>query len=119
MPGIALLLEPTPEFYQRKSEKAPGVSWGFLIRYVKQYKRYFFQLAIGLLIASALQLVFPFLTQSIVDVGINTRNLNIFISSFLPNYSCLQGGQLPSLFAAIYYCILAHVLIFLYFLIFG
>jgi ATP-binding cassette subfamily B protein len=81
--GIALLLEPTPEFYQQKSTKAPGVSWGFLLRYVKQYKRYFFQLAIGLLIASALQLVFPFLTQSIVDVGINTRNLQyIYIILF-------------------------------------
>ena len=39
--GIALLLEPTPEFYQRKSEKAPGVSWDFLLRYLKEYKRYF------------------------------------------------------------------------------
>lgn len=83
VPGIALLLEPTPEFYQQKHIKAPGVSWGFLLRYVKQYKRYFFQLAIGLLIASALQLVFPFLTQSIVDVGINTRNLQyIYIILF-------------------------------------
>lgn len=83
VPGIALLLEPTPEFYQQKNSKAPGVSWGFLLRYVKQYKRYFFQLAIGLLIASALQLVFPFLTQSIVDVGINTRNLQyIYIILF-------------------------------------
>lgn len=83
VPGIALLLEPTPEFYQQVSTKAPGVSWGFLSKYVKRYKRYFFQLAIGLLIASALQLVFPFLTQSIVDVGINTRNLQyIYIILF-------------------------------------
>ena len=83
VPGIALLLEPTPDFYQQNSTKAPGVSWGFLIQYLKQYKRYFFQLAIGLLIASALQLIFPFLTQSIVDVGINTRNLQyIYIILF-------------------------------------
>lgn len=83
VPGIALLLEPTPEFYQQKSTKAPGVSRGFLLRYLNQYKRYFFQLSIGLIIASALQLVFPFLTQSIVDVGINTRNLQyIYIILF-------------------------------------
>ena len=81
--GIALLLEPTPEFYQQKSTKAPGVSWIFLLQYLRQYKRYFFQLAIGLIIASTLQLVFPFLTQSIVDVGINTRNLQyIYIILF-------------------------------------
>jgi ATP-binding cassette, subfamily B, bacterial len=83
VPGIALLLEPTPAFYQQKNTKAPGLSWGFLLKYVTQYKRYFFQLAAGLVIASVLQLVFPFLTQSIVDVGINTRNLQyIYIILF-------------------------------------
>lgn len=81
--GIALLLEPTPDFYQQKNDKPPGVSWGFLLRYVKQFKRYFFQLAVALLIASGLQLVFPFLTQSIVDVGINTHNIQyIYIILF-------------------------------------
>lgn len=74
-PGIALLLEPTPEFYQQQYKKAVGVSWEFLFRYLQQYKQFFFQLVLGLFIASALQLVFPFLTQSIVDVGINSRNL--------------------------------------------
>ncbi len=83
VPGIALLLEPTPAFYQQKDSKAPGISWGFLLQYVAQYKKYFFQLALGLVIASILQLIFPFLTQSIVDVGINTRNLQyIYIILF-------------------------------------
>jgi ATP-binding cassette subfamily B protein len=83
VPGIALLLEPTPAFYQQKDSKAPGISWGFLLQYVAQYKRYFFQLVLGLIIASILQLIFPFLTQSIVDVGINTRNLQyIYIILF-------------------------------------
>lgn len=83
VPGIALLLEPSPEFYQQKNAKASGVSWSFLLRYLYQYKQYFFQLALGLLIASALQLIFPFLTQSIVDIGINTRNLQyIYIILF-------------------------------------
>jgi ATP-binding cassette subfamily B protein len=78
-----LLLEPTPAFYQQKDKKAPGISWGFLLQYVAQYKKYFFQLALGLVIASILQLIFPFLTQSIVDVGINTRNLQyIYIILF-------------------------------------
>ncbi|MBX9783037.1 MAG: peptidase domain-containing ABC transporter [Chitinophagaceae bacterium] len=83
VPGIALLLEPAPEFYQQKDNKAPGISWGFLLQYVTQYKRYFFQLAAGLVIAAVLQLIFPFLTQSIADVGINTRNLQyIYIILF-------------------------------------
>lgn len=75
VPGVTLLLEPTPEFYRQTDSKVSAISWDFLFRYLYQYKRYFFQLGLGLLIASALQLVFPFLTQSIVDVGVNTRNL--------------------------------------------
>ena len=73
--GIALLLEPTPNFYNQSETKAPNISWGFLTQYLAQHKKYFVQLIIGLLVASALQLIFPFLTQSIIDVGINTKNL--------------------------------------------
>lgn len=75
--GIALLLEPTPKFHQSefdKEEKAFG--FGLLSKYVWQYKSYVIQLAIGLLAGSLLQLILPFLTQSIVDVGIQNQNLH-------------------------------------------
>ncbi len=35
-----------------------------------------FQLIIGLLLGTVFQLIFPFLTQSLVDIGIDTKNLN-------------------------------------------
>jgi ATP-binding cassette, subfamily B, bacterial len=73
--GIALLVEPTPNFYKLTEETSKTLSWGFLTKYLSQYKKYFLQLSIGLFISSLLQLLFPFLTQSIVDVGINTKNL--------------------------------------------
>lgn len=75
MDGVALLLEPTPNFYNQTEHKAPSISWGFLTQYLAQHKKYFVQLIIGLIVASTLQLIFPFLTQSIIDVGINTKNL--------------------------------------------
>lgn len=80
--GIILLLEPTPEFYQVKSEKNDSVGWFFLLKYVRQYKQYFSRLILCLLLTSLIQLVFPFLTQSIVDIGINTQNLR-FINIIL------------------------------------
>ncbi len=73
--GVALLLEPTPAFHQQKSEKKQGIGWGYLMKYVWQHRPLFIQLAVGLLLGSLLSLVFPFLTQNIVDVGISNQNL--------------------------------------------
>lgn len=85
--GVALLLEPTPAFYEQEDEKESKVGWGRLLGYLKQQKRYIVQLFIGLLVGSLLQLIFPFLTQSIVDIGITTHNLQfiyiILIAQFM------------------------------------
>jgi len=74
--GICLLLEPSPAFYQSEDEEIPRNSFSFIWQYVKIYKRYLFQLSLGLLFGSLLQLIFPFLTQSVVDIGINTGNIS-------------------------------------------
>ena len=48
----------------------------FLYKYIGKYKYYFLQLIISLLIGSLLQLIFPFLTQTIVDMGIGGKDIN-------------------------------------------
>ena len=75
--GIALLLEPTELFYtQKETERLPSQRrLKFLWSYLKKYKRFFTQIILGLLIGSLLQLVFPFLTQAIVDTGIGGKDL--------------------------------------------
>lgn len=76
-PGMLLLLEPTPEFYKREGvqEKAPR-GFNFLWPYVKPYSSLSFQLLAGLVVGSAVMLSFPFLTQAIVDHGIQYQNIN-------------------------------------------
>lgn len=74
--GVALLLEPTPAFYEMEGEQHKRTSFLFLVKYLKPHKKFLIQLALGMLLGSLLQLIFPFLTQSVVDVGINTQNLN-------------------------------------------
>ncbi|MCM0042811.1 MAG: peptidase domain-containing ABC transporter [Algoriphagus sp.] len=74
--GITLLLEPTPAFRKMKWEEKEKRSLSFLFNYLFQYKNLIAQLAIGLLVGSLLQLIFPFLTQSIVDVGIQNQDIN-------------------------------------------
>ncbi len=75
--GIAMFLEPTPAFYEKKIEEElkEERSFKFLFGYIKQYRKYFGQIVLGLLVGSLLQLILPFLTQSIVDVGIKNQNI--------------------------------------------
>ena len=79
--GIAMLLEPTPLFYTLKADEIEEGendnprSFRFLFGYVRKYKRYFGQVVLGLTVGSLLQLVLPFLTQSIVDVGIRNQDI--------------------------------------------
>ncbi len=73
--GVAVLLETTPEFYDREGTKTNRQGFGFLLRYLYPYRKLLSQLVLGLLLGSLFQLIFPFLTQSIVDVGIQNQNI--------------------------------------------
>jgi ATP-binding cassette subfamily B protein len=75
--GIALLLETTPAFYKNEfDEDETKMTFSFLSKYLLKYKSLVVQLAVGLLAGSLLSLILPFLTQSIVDVGIQNQDLN-------------------------------------------
>jgi ATP-binding cassette, subfamily B, bacterial len=83
--GIALLLEPTPKFHENELDEneKKGFGFGLLSKYILRYKNFLLQLFVSLLASSLLQLIFPFLTQSIVDVGIQNQNIHfIYIILF-------------------------------------
>ncbi|MGL5014137.1 MAG: cysteine peptidase family C39 domain-containing protein, partial [Bacteroidales bacterium] len=74
--GIAMFLNPTPAFYQKEEEPAKDKrSFAFLFGYFRQYRKFFGQIVLGLFLSSLLQLILPFLTQAIVDVGITHQNI--------------------------------------------
>lgn len=81
--GVAMMLEPTPHFYDTKNASGVGEkeihSFRFLYGYVRRYYKYFGMIAVGLALGSIIQLVLPFLTQAIVDKGINHQDLNIIL----------------------------------------
>ena len=74
--GAVLLLEPTPKFYEQRSEQQSRTGFSFLFRYVTPYKRYIIQLLISVLLGGLFSLIFPFLTQSLVDYGVNKQDIN-------------------------------------------
>lgn len=73
--GSALLMEPASVFYKSEGEKEHKLTWTDAIQYLRQSRWQLSQVFIALLLGSALQLVMPFLTQTMVDTGINTRNM--------------------------------------------
>lgn len=77
--GIALLLEVTPDFYNLEGEKPNKTKFSFILKYLLPYKKLILQLFLGMLLGTLLQLIFPFLTQSIVDFGINNNDLNFVV----------------------------------------
>ena len=66
-----------PGFYEMEDEedKVNRRGFGFLYSYLRPYRNLVGQLFLGLLLGSMIQLMLPFLTQSVVDFGINNQNL--------------------------------------------
>lgn len=74
--GVALLFEPTTLFYEKEGDAVKKENrLKFLWKYLVKYKRFFTQLILGLFLGSVLQLIFPFLTQAIVDTGIQGKDI--------------------------------------------
>lgn len=93
--GIALILEPTPQLYQENGDENKRMNLEYLIKYLNPFKQYLLQLVLAMFVASVISLIFPFLTQSVVDVGISTGNLS-FVVMILISQVVLTLGQMAN-----------------------
>lgn len=90
--GTLLLLEPTPRFFEREGEgPLSNSSFGALLRYLRGYGWLFTQVALGMAVASVLQLIFPFLTQAIVDHGIANQDIGFIYLVLLAQLALFFG----------------------------
>lgn len=96
--GVALLLEPTPDFYKQEDEKKQKLNFLYLLGYIRPYRKYILQLMLGMLTASIISLIFPFLTQSLVDTGIGNSNtafvVMVLIAQLILSLSQTANGLL-------------------------
>jgi ATP-binding cassette subfamily B protein len=92
--GVALLLEPSGAFSQDDDvqEKGNQLRFSHIFNHFKKYKALFIQLILGMLIGLILQVIVPFLTQSVVDVGIAGRDIN-FITLVLAGQLAIFIGS--------------------------
>jgi len=89
--GLVLIIEPTPSLFQNQNEKEKENGFKFLFKYFRLYKKYFFQLALGLLLGSCIQLIIPFLTQSIIDIGLNNNDIGFIYLILFAQLALLIG----------------------------
>ncbi|MGB3108923.1 MULTISPECIES: peptidase domain-containing ABC transporter [Sphingobacterium] len=73
--GVALFLLPTPQFFNLSGETQKTASLAALMKHWKPYRKQFFQLISLLVVGSLLTLVFPFLTQKLIDNGVIQKNI--------------------------------------------
>ena len=91
--GIALLLEPTPEFYQIEDDSPEDkTGFNFLFSYLTPYKKYLFQVFLGMIFGSILSIIFPFLTQNLVDFGIHRHNIGFINLILISQLLLFIGG---------------------------
>ena len=92
--GIALLLEPTPAFYEQKDvdqAKDKKFTLKHLIKYLKPHRRNIIQLFLAMIVASLLSLILPFITQSVVDQGVTLGKLGFVKTMFIAQLLIVIG----------------------------
>jgi len=89
--GLTLTVEPTPSLYSLDDQPEKTGGFRFLFKYFQLYRKYFGQLLLGLLIGSCIQLIFPFLTQSIIDIGINNNDLGFIYLILFAQLALILG----------------------------
>lgn len=92
--GILLMLEPSPDFHSEEfeGEAAQKASWGFLFKYITPYRQLMIQVLLSLIVGSVLMLLLPFLTQALVDSGVNKQNIS-FVYAILTAQLMLFVGS--------------------------
>lgn len=91
--GTALIIEPSPRFYEEKddSNKKSIMRLGYAIHYLRPYTKFIIQFFLAMLTGSMISLIFPFLTQGVVDYGINNSDLNFIIVILIAQVALTLG----------------------------
>ncbi|CAA0204878.1 peptidase domain-containing ABC transporter [Tenacibaculum maritimum] len=90
--GIALFLNPTEKFFEMKPQKSEKLSVQYLFQHLKPYKKKLITLFFLLFLGSVLTLVFPFLTQALIDDGVNAKDINIIFLILLAQLGVFLGA---------------------------
>ncbi len=89
--GLSLLLEPTPDFFHLEGESDRRSSFSFLFKYFRPHRRFYLQLILGMIVGSVILLIPPFLTQAVVDIGINNQDIGFIYLVLIAQLVLIAG----------------------------
>lgn len=96
--GFVLLLEPNTQFYALEEDKTKTKGFSFLLPYFRPYKKLIRQVFIGLIVATIIQFILPFLMQTVVDVGVNNRDISFIYLILISQLVLIFSQTLVSIF---------------------
>lgn len=98
--GIVIAVEPQEEFYDKKPVKEKHSLTRFTRKYVWPFRWELSQSALSMLFGMLLALVTPFLTQAMVDDGINMRNMGLILNILFAQLSLFIGTFIMGLISS-------------------
>ncbi|MRM96226.1 peptidase domain-containing ABC transporter [Riemerella anatipestifer] len=90
--GVVLFLSPTEEFYKKQPPKQEKISIGYLLHYLKPYRKQLSIIFLLLFFGSGLTLIFPFLTEVLIDKGVNAKDLEFIFVILLAQLGVFLGA---------------------------
>lgn len=97
--GYVLFIEATPDLYNEEG-KENKIGFGYFLSYFKGYKKQYLQIIFGMLASMVITFIVPFITQSVVDIGINGRNMGfinlMLIAQLILSFSSIIIGFIQS-----------------------
>ncbi|VFA41752.1 peptidase domain-containing ABC transporter [Chryseobacterium indologenes] len=96
--GVVLFLEPTEEFYKQSSRQEKKISVKFLLNHLKPYKRQMLQMLLLLLFGTITTLVFPVLTQKLMDEGVSKKDLSVISYILIAQLAFFLGNIIFNIF---------------------
>ncbi|MPS65503.1 MAG: ABC transporter ATP-binding protein [Chryseobacterium sp.] len=96
--GIALFLEPTEDFYQHTPLQEETLSIKYLLKYLKPHQKQIYWMLLLLTLGTLITLIFPILTQKLIDEGVNKKNLSIIVYILLAQLAFFLGNIVINIF---------------------
>lgn len=95
--GVALSLVPN-QLKDNDNFIKERIKISFILKYLKPYKKQLYIMFILLLLGSAVTLILPFLTEALIDRGVNAKDLNFIFIILLAQLGLFLGSIIFSIY---------------------